>query len=117
MNVQINKVANDIEKTKAKIAELQALLPELEKKKTDLENAEIVRLVRKASVEPNALAGFLNSIKTKPSAPESTAQGLINSAQPNDGVSAENSVITADNDKPDFSRNTTHENPENTAKD
>jgi len=63
MNVQINKVINDIEKTKAKIAELQALLPKLEKKKTELENAEIVRLVRKASVEPANLAGFINSIK------------------------------------------------------
>lgn len=29
----------------------------------DLENAEIVRLVRKASVEPGELAGFLDSIK------------------------------------------------------
>ena len=63
MNPQINKVANDIQKTKAKIAELQALLPELEKKKTDLENAEIVKLVRKASVEPGKLAEFLDSIK------------------------------------------------------
>ena len=66
MNPQINKVTNDIQKTKDKIAELQALLPTLEKKKTDLENAEIVKLVRKASVEPGKLAGFLESIKPTP---------------------------------------------------
>ena len=66
MNPQINKVANDIHKTRAKIAELQALLPELERKKVELENAEIVRLVRKASVEPGELAGFLDSIKPRP---------------------------------------------------
>jgi hypothetical protein len=63
MNPQINKVANDIRKTKDKIAELQTLLPELERKKIELENAEIVRLVRKASVAPGELAGFLDSIK------------------------------------------------------
>jgi len=108
MNAQINKAINDIEKTKAKIAELQALLPELEKKKTDLENAEIVRLVRKASVEPNALAGFLDSIKIKPSAPELGTQGLANSARINDGVSAEKAVISTDNGESDFPRNTTH---------
>jgi len=65
MNPQINKIKNDIQKTKEKIAELQHLLPELERKKIELENAEIVRLVRKASVEPGELAGFLDSIKSR----------------------------------------------------
>jgi len=78
MNPQINKVTNDIQKTKEKIVELQALLPELERKKVDLENTEIVRLVRKASVEPKELAGFLESIKpprqTTQENPEITAK-------------------------------------------
>jgi len=41
LNAKINKVVDDIEKTKAKIVELQALLPELERKRTDMENTEI----------------------------------------------------------------------------
>jgi flagellar biosynthesis component FlhA len=65
INPKIRKVVDDIEKTKAKIAELQALLPELERKKIELENNEIVRLVRKAIVEPGDLAAFLENIKSE----------------------------------------------------
>ena len=64
MNQRIQKVIGDIERTKAKIAELQALLPELEKKKTDLENTEILRIVRSASIAPGEIAEFIESIKT-----------------------------------------------------
>ena len=62
MNPRINKVIDDIERTKTRIAELQALLPELERKKTELENAEIVRLVRKANVAPKDLEAFVESL-------------------------------------------------------
>jgi hypothetical protein len=64
MNPRIQKVIDEIKRTKAKIAELQALLPELERKKTDLENTEIVRLVRSANVAPGDIAAFVESIKT-----------------------------------------------------
>jgi hypothetical protein len=63
MNPKIQKAAREIERTKAKIAELQALLPELEKQKTELENTEIVRLVRSANVAPEELGDFLRSIR------------------------------------------------------
>lgn len=59
MNSKIQKVAAEIEKTKEKIKELQALLPELEKQKTDLENLEIITLVRSASIAPENLADFI----------------------------------------------------------
>ena len=66
MNTKIKKADNDIEKTKTKIAELQALLPELERKKMELENAEIVRLVRNnANVELEHLNDFLESLKER----------------------------------------------------
>jgi hypothetical protein len=64
MNPKINKAIDDIERTKAKIAELQALLPELERKRKDLEDAEIVRLVRSANVAPGDIAAFIDSIKS-----------------------------------------------------
>ena len=63
MNQRIQKAADEIERTKAKIAELQALLPELERKKTDLENTEIVRLVRSANIAPGDIPAFIASIK------------------------------------------------------
>ena len=64
MNPRIKKVIDDIEKTKVKIDELQALLPELERKKKDLEDAEIIKLVRNASVAPGALYSFMDSLKS-----------------------------------------------------
>ena len=63
MNQRVQKINDEIERTKAKIIELQALLPELERKKTDLENTEIVKLVRSANVAPGEIAAFVASIK------------------------------------------------------
>ena len=63
MNPKIKKVIDDIERTKARIVELQALLPELERKLTDLENAEIIKLVRKANIEPKNLYSYIESLK------------------------------------------------------
>jgi len=63
MNPKINKVVDEINKTKDKIAQLQELLPKLERKKSELENAEIIRLVRSSSVAPEELAGFIASIE------------------------------------------------------
>jgi len=64
MNPKINKVIDDIEKTKAKIAELQTLLPELERKRIDMENTEIIRLVRSADIAPADFPAFVRSLKT-----------------------------------------------------
>jgi hypothetical protein len=59
MNPKIQKTVREIERARAKLAELQALLPELEKQKTELENLEIVRLVRSARIAPSDLPEFL----------------------------------------------------------
>jgi hypothetical protein len=59
MNTKLQKTVREIERTKARIAELQALLPELEKQKTDLENTEIVKAVRSVCVAPGDLDAFL----------------------------------------------------------
>jgi restriction endonuclease S subunit len=63
MNQRIQKIIDDIERTKAKIAELQALLPELERKRLDAENTEIRRLLNSANIAPADVAGFIESIK------------------------------------------------------
>ena len=69
MNPKIIKTIEEIERTKAKIAELQALLPELERKRVEMENNEIIRLVRSTSIAPADLPEFLEAIKTINSAP------------------------------------------------
>ena len=63
MNPKINKISGEIERTRAKIVELEALLPELERKKTALENDEIIKQVRSASVLPGDISTVLNAIR------------------------------------------------------
>lgn len=71
MNPKIEKLAKDIEKTKAKIAEQQARLRELEKQKTELENTDFVAVARSYHLTPQELAEFL---KTRQMAQEPSLQ-------------------------------------------
>ena len=61
MNPKIEKLAKDIEKTRAKIAEQQARLRELEKQKTELENTDFVAVARSYHLTPQELAEFLKT--------------------------------------------------------
>ena len=70
MNPKIIKAIEEIERTKAKIAELQALLPELERRRVEMENTEIIRLVRSASIAPADLPEFIGALKTINAPPE-----------------------------------------------
>ena len=71
MNPKIEKLAKDIEKTKAKIAEQQARLQDLEKQKTELENTDFVAVARSYHLTPQELAEFL---KTRQMAQEPSLQ-------------------------------------------
>lgn len=59
--MNIEKIDAAIETTKAKISEYQARLKELERKKTEQENTEIVGLVRGVDMTPQELAEFIRS--------------------------------------------------------
>lgn len=59
MNGKIQKVEAEIEKVKAKITAQQARLRELEQQKTELENTEIVGMVRGLDVSPEELATLI----------------------------------------------------------
>jgi len=72
LNPKIKKVIDEIDRTKAKILELQTLLPELERKRIDMENTEIIKLVRSADILPAELPAFIESLKT-PKVPEPVA--------------------------------------------
>ena len=61
MNPKIEKLAKDIEKTKAKIAEQQARLRDSEKQKTELENTDFVAVARSYHLTPQELAEFLKT--------------------------------------------------------
>ena len=61
MNPKIEKLAKDSEKTKAKIAEQQARLRDLEKQKTELENTDFVAVARSYHLTPQELAEFLKT--------------------------------------------------------
>lgn len=58
---KLDRIEKDIEKTKAKIAELQKQLRELEAAKTEQENLQIIQLVRGLNMKPEEFAAFLRS--------------------------------------------------------
>lgn len=64
MNVKIERICKDIDKTKSKIGELQARLRDLEKQKIELENTEIVETVRGMDISLSDLAAMLRASQT-----------------------------------------------------
>ena len=77
MNPKIEKLAKDIEKTKAKIAEQQAKLRDLEKQKTELENTDFGAVARSYHLTPQELAEFLKTRQMK-QAPSPQEQEDVN---------------------------------------
>lgn len=71
MSAKIDKVCAEINKTKAKISDYQARLRELEKQKTELENIEIVELVRGVEASPAELAAFIKAFREQSGTPVS----------------------------------------------
>ena len=61
MNPKIEKLEKEIDKTKAKIAEMQGKLRKLEEQKTELENTDYVAVARSYK-----LADFLKSQQASP---------------------------------------------------
>ena len=64
MNQKIQKIVTEIEKVKSKIATQQARLREVEQQKTELENTEIVGMVRGLEVTPEELANIIQAIRS-----------------------------------------------------
>jgi hypothetical protein len=66
MNPKLARVLGDIEKVKAKIADAQTRLHELEKQKTELENAELVAAMRGIKATPQEFEAFLAARRGAP---------------------------------------------------
>ena len=61
MNPKIKKIDKEHAKNAAKIAELQARQTELEEQRTELENLDIIGLVRGVGLSPDQLAALIRS--------------------------------------------------------
>ena len=60
---RLKRIEADIVKTKAKVTEYTARLRELERQKTEIENAGIVALVRDMAILPDELTAFIKAFK------------------------------------------------------
>ena len=69
MNNKLTKLQMEIDKIKQKITEQQTKLRELEHQKTEIENTEIVELVRSMKMNTSELSTFLKAYRGKNDAP------------------------------------------------
>ena len=67
MNPRLPKINDEIVKTKGKLADYQNRLRDLERLKTELENADIVALVRGVDALPDELVAFIKAYQDKSS--------------------------------------------------
>ena len=65
MNNKLTKLQMEIDKIKQKISEQQTKLRELEHQKTEIENTEIVELVRSMKMNTSELSNFLKAYREK----------------------------------------------------
>jgi len=63
MNAKLAKIIAEYEKNAAKISELQARQKELDKQRTELENLDIIGLVRSMGVSADGLAALIQSAR------------------------------------------------------
>lgn len=63
MNPKIKKINMEYEKNAAKITELQARQVELEQQRTELENLDIIGLVRGVGLDPDWLAALIHAVR------------------------------------------------------
>ena len=66
---KLTKLQMEIDKIKQKISEQQTRLHELEQQKTEIENTEIVELVRSMKMNTSELSTFLKAYREKSDAP------------------------------------------------
>lgn len=79
MNPKYQKVCAEIAKTEKKVEDLQAQLKELNEKKTELENLEIINTVRAMVMDKDQIMAFLSNMKDdKPSAQHITQEVINN---------------------------------------
>ena len=96
------KVQAEIDKAKAKLAEQQGKIKELEAKHTELENMEIVDIVRGLKIPLDGLATVLQSLKGGAAPAPTGASGLLG-PRPKAPASVHDGGKNDDSDKEDES--------------
>jgi hypothetical protein len=76
-NPKIEKVREQIAKTKDIIADYQAKLRELEKQKTDLENLAVIAMFRKEKLDEDEFSALLHSMKKDEPEPAPQTAGTV----------------------------------------
>ena len=72
MNPKLQKLRAELEKNTEKIEKLQARNTELKKQIQELENIDIIYMVRECGLTPEALSGLLAKIQAAPNAADTT---------------------------------------------
>ncbi len=72
MNAKLKKVLSDIKKIEDKIGLLKETLEELNKKKIELENLEIIGLIRGAKISTENLNDVITAYRSKSGVPFSS---------------------------------------------
>ena len=65
MNPKVEKITAEIEKIRRKISSSQTRLRELERQKLELENADIIAMVRGVDIPPDEFANFVQMFKAQ----------------------------------------------------
>jgi len=90
-----NKIQTEIDKARERLMEQQARIKELETKRTELENMEIVDIVRGLSIPLDDLAAILQSLKGGDVPAALSTSGQV------DPKSAKPKIIVPENDDTD----------------
>ena len=83
-NPKLDRVIAEIEKIKEKISEQQSRLRTLERQKTDIENGQIIALVRSERISDAELSALLKSLRGEgqgESEPQPATSGPIRTKQ------------------------------------
>ena len=70
MNPKLQKLRAELEKNTEKISKLQSRNAELKKQIQELENIDIIGMVRECGLSPEALSGLLAKVQASPKAVE-----------------------------------------------
>lgn len=87
--MKVDKIVNEIAKTREKITDLQTKLRDLERQKTEQENGEIIEIIRSVDVTPRELAAFIEAYRQQGAAAALAAAAPAEAGGSDDGAPPE----------------------------
>ena len=99
MNPKIERITNEIEKLRGKMTAYQNRLRELERQKTELENADIIAAVRGVDIAPDELAAFIRMFRAQQGG---AVPNLENTIPADEADPTRQNAENPQNDKEDF---------------